>query len=108
MGKEAGVHYTEGNTKTPPRHKYFIEGWWSSDEAGNKIITEALVGDHVYFHVKTKHIPDGESIYMRMFDFDNTEQRLTFKFAEPIENVTKKLKSRGYVLLKEEIKIKEL
>jgi hypothetical protein len=74
MGKEAGVHYTEGNTKTPPRHKYFIEGWWSSDEAGNKRITEALVGDHVYFHVKTKHIPDGESIYMRMFDYDNTEE----------------------------------
>ena len=48
------------------------------------------------------------SLAWEKFDFDNTEQRLTFKFAEPIENVTKKLKSRGYVLLKEEIKIKEL
>jgi hypothetical protein len=42
------------------------------------------------------------------FDFDNTEDRLTFKFAEPIENVTKKLKSRGFVLLNEEIKFKNI
>jgi hypothetical protein len=42
------------------------------------------------------------------FDFNNTEDRLTFKFAEPIENVTKKLKSRGFVLLNEEIKFKNI
>jgi hypothetical protein len=42
------------------------------------------------------------------FDFDNTEDRLTFKFAEPLENVTKKLKSRGFVLLNEEIKFKNI
>jgi hypothetical protein len=32
---------------------------------------------------------------------------LTFKFGEPVENVTKKLKLRGFILLKEEIKFKE-
>jgi hypothetical protein len=42
------------------------------------------------------------------FDFNNTEERLTFKFAEPIESVTKKLKSRGFVLLNEEIKFKNI
>jgi len=47
------------------------------------------------------------SMAWEKFDFENTEQRLTFKFGEPIENVTKKLKSRGFILLKEEIKFKE-
>jgi len=47
------------------------------------------------------------SLAWEKFDFENTEERLTFKFAEPIENVTKKLKSRGFILLKEEIKFKE-
>ena len=47
------------------------------------------------------------SMAWEKFDFENTEQRLTFKFGEPIENVTKKLKLRGFILLKEEVKIKE-
>ena len=47
------------------------------------------------------------SMAWEKFDFENTEERLTFKFGEPIENVTKKLKSRGFILLKEEIKFKE-
>jgi hypothetical protein len=46
------------------------------------------------------------SLAWEKFDFDNEHERLTFKFAEPIEMVTKKLKSRGYVLLNEEIKFK--
>jgi hypothetical protein len=47
------------------------------------------------------------SMAWEKFDFENTEQRLTFKFGEPIENVTKKLKTRGFTLLKEEVKLKE-
>jgi hypothetical protein len=47
------------------------------------------------------------SLAWEKFDFENTEQRLTFKFAEPIENVMKKLKTRGFTLLKEEVKLKE-
>ena len=66
-----------------------------------------LVQDSDYFGV-IDAVDGVISLAWEKFDFDNTEQRLTFKFAEPIENVTKKLKSRGYVLLKEEIKIKEL
>lgn len=42
------------------------------------------------------------------FDFDNQEERLTFKFGDSVESVTKKLKSKGYNLLKEEIKFKQL
>ena len=65
-----------------------------------------LVQDSDYFGV-IDAVDGVISLAWEKFDFDNTEERLTFKFAEPIENVTKKLKSRGYVLLKEEIKIKE-
>jgi len=65
-----------------------------------------LVQDSDYFGV-IDAVDGVISLAWEKFDFDNTEQRLTFKFAEPIENVTKKLKSRGFVLLKEEIKIKE-
>ena len=42
------------------------------------------------------------------FDFENEEERLTFKFGESLENVTKKLAKRNYELIKEEIKIEEL
>jgi hypothetical protein len=41
------------------------------------------------------------------FDFDNEFGRLTFRFGESVDSVTKKLKQRDYHLLKEEIKIKE-
>jgi hypothetical protein len=42
------------------------------------------------------------------FDFSNEFDRLTFRFGESVESVTKKLKQRNYHLLKEDIKIKEL
>ena len=42
------------------------------------------------------------------FDFENEEERLTFKFGESLDNVTKKLAKRNYELIKEEIKIEEL
>lgn len=41
------------------------------------------------------------------FDFNNEFDRLTFRFGESVESVTKKLKQRNYHLLKEEIKFKE-
>ena len=41
------------------------------------------------------------------FDFDNEFGRLTFRFGESVDSVTKKLKQRDYHLLKEEIKFKE-
>ena len=41
------------------------------------------------------------------FDFDGEFDRLSFRFGESVESVTKKLKQRNYHLLKEEIKFKE-
>jgi hypothetical protein len=58
----------------PLLKKHFVEGWWSSDEAGDKRIKEALVGDHVYFHIKTKDIPNGEVVQMKLYDDDNNEK----------------------------------
>ena len=37
---------------------YFREGWWSSDSEGNRRITEARIGDTVYFNIITQNIPD--------------------------------------------------
>jgi len=42
------------------------------------------------------------------FDINSDEERLTFKFGESLENVTKKLKLRGYLLINEEIKFKDI
>jgi hypothetical protein len=42
------------------------------------------------------------------FDIDSDEERLTFKFGESFDNVVKKLKFRSYLLIKEEIKFKDL
>jgi hypothetical protein len=41
------------------------------------------------------------------FDFDSEFERISFKFGESLESVTKKLKQRDYLLIKEEVKIKE-
>jgi hypothetical protein len=42
------------------------------------------------------------------FNPENNEERLTFKFGETLESVTKKIKERGHHLLNEEIKIKTI
>jgi hypothetical protein len=42
------------------------------------------------------------------FDFDSEFQRISFKFGESLESVTKKLKQREYLLIREEIKFKEV
>jgi hypothetical protein len=42
------------------------------------------------------------------FDINSDDERLTFKFGESLENVTKKLKLRGYLLINEEIKFKDI
>ena len=47
------------------------------------------------------------SLAWEKFDFDNQFYRLSFRFGESVESVTKKLKQRNYHLLKEEIKFKE-
>jgi hypothetical protein len=47
------------------------------------------------------------SLAWEKFDFDKAE-RLTFKFGESIESVTKKLKQQGLVLIKQEIKTQNI
>lgn len=47
------------------------------------------------------------SLAWEKFDFDKTE-RLTFKFGESIESVTKKLKQEGLVLINQEIKTENI
>lgn len=42
------------------------------------------------------------------FDIESDKTRLNFKFGESIDSVSKKLKNRGYHLLKEEIKFKSI
>ena len=48
------------------------------------------------------------SLAWEKYDYNSNEDRLTFKFGESIESVTKKLKQKSYVLLKEEIKFKNI
>jgi hypothetical protein len=48
------------------------------------------------------------SMAWEKFDFDSEFQRLFFNFGETLESVTKKLKLRGYILLNEEIKFKQI
>lgn len=48
--------------------KHFVKAWWT-DLNDNKI-TEALLGDTVKFHLESKDIPDGQPIFISMFDDD--------------------------------------
>jgi hypothetical protein len=47
------------------------------------------------------------SMAWEKFNYDSEEERLTFKFGESFESVTKKLKYRGFPLINEEIKTNE-
>ena len=53
-GTNFGIPQEDKNEET----KYFKEGWWSSDAVGNNRITQAGIGQVVYFNVTTNHIPD--------------------------------------------------
>jgi hypothetical protein len=77
LTSDAGI--THGEPKDLPSStllkKYFQDGWWSSDEVGDIKIKEALVGDHVYFHIITKNIPDGEIVQMKLYDDYYTKKK---------------------------------
>ena len=66
-----------------------------------------LVQDSDYFGV-IDAVDGVIAMAWEKFDFDSENERLTFKFGESIESVTKKLKQRSYILLKEEIKFKNV
>jgi hypothetical protein len=42
------------------------------------------------------------------YDIDSEDERLTFKFGETIDSVTKKLKLREFELIKEEVKLNDI
>jgi hypothetical protein len=65
-----------------------------------------LVQDSDYFGV-IDAVDNVIALAWEKFDFENDFDRLSFRFGENVESVTKKLKQRGYQLLKEEIKFKE-
>mgnify|MGYP003352355790 CR=1 FL=1 len=66
-----------------------------------------LVQDSDYFGV-IDAVDGVVSLGWEKFDYENDEGRLTFKFAESIESVTKKLKKRGFVLIKNDVKLKDI
>lgn len=65
-----------------------------------------LVQDSDYFGV-IDAVDGVISLAWEKFDYDKTE-RLTFKFGESIESVTKKLKQQGFILINQEIKIQNI
>ena len=65
-----------------------------------------LIQDSDYFGV-IDAVDGVIALAWERFDFENEEQRLTFKFGESLESVTKKLTKRNYILINEEIKIEE-
>jgi len=65
-----------------------------------------LVQDSDYFGV-IDAVDGVVAMAWEKFDINSDTERLTFKFGESLESVTKKLKQREYLLIKEEIKFKE-
>ena len=65
-----------------------------------------LVQDSDYFGV-IDAVDGVVALAWEKFDIDSDEERLTFKFGESIDSVTKKLKFRSYLLINEEIKFKD-
>jgi hypothetical protein len=66
-----------------------------------------LVQDSDYFGV-IDAVDGVVALAWEKFNIDSEDDRLTFKFGESMENVTKKLKQRSYILLSEEIKFKNI
>ncbi len=62
-------------------YKYFDEGWWSSDEAGNNRIKEAEVGQEVFFHIKMKNVTEkNANVNIQLYDHDgalNLDDKIT-------------------------------
>uniref|UniRef100_UPI0039A5F25F hypothetical protein n=1 Tax=Ornithobacterium rhinotracheale TaxID=28251 RepID=UPI0039A5F25F len=58
VGKEGGVTYGDNpDSFETISSNHIIDGYWSSDIEGNNEITNAKIGDKVYFHIKTQNIP---------------------------------------------------
>ena len=66
-----------------------------------------LVQDSDYFGV-IDAVDGVIALAWEKFDINSDDERLTFKFGESIENVTKKLKLREFELIKEEVKLNDI
>ncbi len=66
-----------------------------------------LVQDSDYFGV-IDAVDGVVALAWEKFDINSEDERLTFKFGESLDNVVKKLKQRGFPLIKEEIKFKDI
>jgi hypothetical protein len=73
----------------------------------NTDVNLELVQDSDYFGV-IDAVDGVVALAWEKFDIENEDERLTFKFGESIDSVTKKIKQRGFNLLKEELKFKEI
>ncbi|MEZ0129152.1 hypothetical protein AB9T88_04980, partial [Flavobacterium sp. LBUM151] len=71
---DAGIVYGDPKSPPPPAKVHFIDGWWALDKEGEKKIKRVLPGMVVYFHIKTKNIPNGHSVFLSLFDEDNHEK----------------------------------
>jgi len=71
---DAGIVYGEPKSPPPPKKMYFVDGWWALDKEGKNKIKRVLPGMVVYFHLKTKDIPNGHSVFLSLFDEDNHEK----------------------------------
>ena len=66
-----------------------------------------LVQDSDYFGV-IDAVDGVIALAWEKFDINSEDERLTFKFGESIDSVTKKLKQRDFPLIKEEVKINNI
>lgn len=68
---DAWVYFGEPEKANEDKEsKYFEAGWWSSDYEGNDRITEAQVGQTVYFHIAMKNVSKETKISVFLYDDD--------------------------------------
>ena len=71
---DAGIVYGEPKSSPPVSKLHFVDGWWALDRQGEKKINRAIPGMTVFFHLKTKEIPNGNAVFLSLFDEDNHEK----------------------------------
>ncbi len=65
-GTVFGLPETDDKTES----NYFKDGWWSSDKEGNERITEAKIGQTVYFNIEMQTVTDQKEIPISLYDYD--------------------------------------
>ncbi len=73
MGKNTFTVELEGQKKSASIHiaePEFVDGWWTSDEAGEITLEKSKLGETVYFHVETKGIAVGQELEFNLAEYD--------------------------------------